>query len=84
MHRLRERNKKQQQQLADDSHSQNLPTVSFEEHEPLPPTLPTQHHHISIDTRQKVQLSQWLYKNRDDPALLVSIIYSLAARVVKI
>lgn len=71
IHRLRERNK-QNQATVDPNN--DLPTVSFEEQsEALPPTPPTSHHHISIDSRQKVQLSQWLHNNRDDPAILVSV-----------
>ena len=67
IHQLRVRNK--QNQAIND-----LPTVSFEEQsDVLPPTLPTQHHHISLNSRQKVQLSQWLDKNCDDPAIYVSV-----------
>ncbi len=71
IHRLQERNKRRLQQLA---HTQDdLPTVSFEERETLPPTLPTSHHHISIDTRQKVELPLWLRSdsNKRDPAIQV-------------
>lgn len=68
MHRIQERNRKRRE-LNDNS--DNLPTVPFEENEPLPPTLPTQHYHISNDTRQKLQLSLWLQKNKDDPAIQV-------------
>ena len=71
IHRLRERNKQNQARVDPN----DLPTVSFEEQsDALPPTLPTQHYHISVDSRQKVQLSQWLHKNCDDPAILVSVI----------
>ena len=67
IHRLRQRNK----QLT--SNSDDLPTTPFEEQsDRLPLTLPTQHYHMSVYSRQKVQLAQWLYNNRDDPALLVS------------
>jgi hypothetical protein len=70
IHRLQERNKHQLQQLA---HAQDdLPTVSFEQRETLPPTLPTSHHHISNDTRQKVELPLWLRDNKKDPAIRVS------------
>jgi hypothetical protein len=70
IHRLQERNKRRLQRLA---HAQDdLPTVSFEERETLPPTLPTSHHHISIDTRQKVELPLWLRDNKKDPAIQVS------------
>ncbi len=70
IHRLRERNKLNQAV----ANLNNLPTLPFEEQSDLlPPTLPTQHHHISINSRHKVQLSQWLHKNSDDPAILVSV-----------
>ena len=70
IHRLQERNKTNQA-VAD---LNDLPTLPFEEQSDLlPPTLPTQHHHISTNSRQKVQLTQWLDKNRDDPAILVSV-----------
>jgi hypothetical protein len=67
MHRLRERNKRQQQ-LED---VDNLPTVSFEVEESLPATSPNQHHHISMDNSQKVQVVQWTDKNKKDPAVKV-------------
>ena len=71
IHRLRERNRRNQ---AVAINSDDLPTIPFEEQsDALPPTLPTQHYHISINSRQKVQLAEWLHKNRDDPAVLVSI-----------
>lgn len=77
IHRLQERNK-QNPALATVDPSNDLPTVSFEEQsDALPPTPPTSHHHISVDSRQKVQLSQWLHKNRDDPAILVSVCTTL-------
>ena len=68
---MRERNR-QNQTVA--IKSDDLPTIPFEEQsDTLPPTLPTQHYHISINSRLKVQLGQWLHINRDDPAVLVSI-----------
>jgi hypothetical protein len=33
---------------------------------------PTDHHHMSLDTRQKFQLRQWLKGDESDPALRVS------------
>lgn len=68
MYRLRERNKQQQQ----DPTIENLPTVPFEEEEYLPATSPSQHYHISMDNRQKVQVVQWVDKNKKDPAVEVS------------
>jgi len=71
IHQLRERNR-QHQVVA--INSDDLPTIPFEDgSDTLPPTLPTQHYHVSINSRQKVQLAEWLHKNRDDPAVLVSI-----------
>ncbi len=67
MHRLRERNKQRQREAIE-----NLPTVPFEEEEILPATSPSQHYHISMDNRQKVQVVQWVDKNKKDPAVEVS------------
>jgi hypothetical protein len=79
IHRLRERNKLNQAVANPD----DLPTLPFEEQSDLlPPILPTQHHHISINSRQKVHLSQWLNKNRDDPAILVSVQHYYLPQVV--
>jgi len=50
----------------------DLPTVSFEEQEILSAMSPKQHHHISMDNHQKVQVAQWVYKNKKDPAIKVS------------
>jgi hypothetical protein len=50
----------------------NLPSVAFEVTESLPPMAPTDHYHMLLDTRNKVQLRQWLKKNESDPALHVS------------
>jgi hypothetical protein len=61
----------QSQVTADSPSADDLPTVPFEEEESLPPTLPTQHHHISMDKRQKIQVPQWLHRNQADPALKV-------------
>jgi hypothetical protein len=67
MHRFHEWNKQQRQCEA----IENLPTVPFEEEETLPATSPNQHHHISMDNRQKVQVVQWVDKNKKDPAVKV-------------
>lgn len=40
--------------------------------EPIPSMAPTDHYHISLDTRQKIELRQWLKDNESDPALQVS------------
>ena len=68
IHQLKE---SQKQSLEHTATSDDLPTVPFEEQEMLPPTSPSQHHHISIDNRQKVQISQWLHRNKSDPAVKV-------------
>jgi hypothetical protein len=39
--------------------------------EVLPPTSPTVHHHISTETREKVDIAQYLDDNEDDPAVEV-------------
>jgi hypothetical protein len=70
IHRLRERNKRRLEEVA--RTPEDLPTVSVEEQETLPPTPPTNHHHISNDIRQKVVIPQWLSNNKEDPAVLVS------------
>ena len=54
--------------------NENLPTVPLEVMESLPPTMPTDHYQISTDTRQKVQLIQWLKTDETDPALRVRIL----------
>jgi len=71
MHLLRERNKQRRQTAAVDR--DDLPTVPFEEEEILPATSPKQHHHISTDNRQKVQVAQWVHKNKEDPAIKVCL-----------
>jgi hypothetical protein len=73
IHRLKERNLRCRQKLGTSDQTDDLPTVPFEEHEPLPPILPSQHHQLSTDTRQRVQIIQWLDKNSADPAIFVSI-----------
>jgi hypothetical protein len=65
LQRLKERN----QQTTENN---DLPSVPLGIMEPLPPTAPTDHYHISLDTRNKVQLRQWLQRNESDPALHVS------------
>lgn len=67
LHRLKERN---QNQITE---KDNLPSVSFEVIESLLPTAPTDHYHMSLDTRNKVYLRQWLKKNKSDPAIHVSM-----------
>ena len=72
IHRLRERNQHRDMPAMDvPNGSENLPTVPLEVTESLPPTIPSDHYQISSDTRQKVQLLQWLKTNETDPALRV-------------
>ena len=82
IHRLQERNKRIRARLNTDEKgptNDDLPTVAFEEQsDTLPPTLPTQHYHMSINSRHKVQVLQWLMRNNRDPALAVSFFFSLA------
>ncbi|KAF8156743.1 hypothetical protein B0H34DRAFT_798127 [Crassisporium funariophilum] len=47
----------------------DLSSAPFGDEEPLPPTAPEAHHHISLETRQRIQLSDWLKRNKEDPAL---------------
>jgi hypothetical protein len=72
IHRLKERNQHRDIPVTDVI--ENLPTVPLEVTEFLSPTMPSDHYQISSDTRQKVQLLQWLKTNETDPALLVCII----------
>jgi hypothetical protein len=73
IHRLKERN--QHIPVTDVPNGfENLPTVPLEVTESLPPTTPGDHYQISSDTRQKVQLLQWLKTNETDPALRVCLI----------
>ena len=44
--------------------------------EVLPPTSPTAHHHISTETREKVDIAQYLDDNEDDPAVEVCTSFS--------
>jgi len=64
--RIKERN--QRRTVEND----NLPSLPFEVTETLPPTALTDHYQISMDTRNKVELRQWLKKNESDPAIHVS------------
>ena len=71
LHRIRERNKRLLKKA--NKECLDLPTVAVEEPDTLPPTLPEVHHHISTDIRQKVELLQWLDRNREDPAIQVCL-----------
>jgi hypothetical protein len=41
-------------------------TVSFNESDPLPPSIPDVHHHMSSGVRHKINLSEWLGEHEDD------------------
>jgi len=45
--------------------------VAFEADKALPPSSPHEHHHISADTRHKIDLLRWLGENKDNCALEV-------------
>jgi hypothetical protein len=49
----------------------NTLDIPLGEEEVLGPTPPEHHHHISQDVRHKVNVLNWVAKNRDDPALKV-------------
>ena len=71
IHRLKERN--QHMPETDRFQVEDLPTVPLEVTESFPPTTPSDHYQISLDTRQRVHLLQWLKTNEKDPALRVRI-----------
>ena len=60
IHRLQEQNKKKR---ANDPH--------LEDTDNLTPMLPEEHYKISKDTRQKIDLAQFLHENKDDLAVKV-------------
>lgn len=45
--------------------------IPLEEEEALGPTPPEDHHHMSKDIRNKVNIMNWVAGNRNDPALKV-------------
>jgi hypothetical protein len=47
------------------------PRVPFHDNEPLPPSSPDQHHEMSKDPRNKIDLFRWMDSLPDDPALEV-------------
>ena len=56
------------------------PRLSFQDHDPLLPMLPSQHYQMSTEERHKLNLSQWLCENQDDPALEVSCLIDISCR----
>jgi len=65
IHRVRERNK------------QHDPPSNASATEPLPSSTVDLDYHISVDTRQNIQLHQWLKENESDPALQVILTTTL-------
>lgn len=68
LHQMKEKNKKRKRR---EDVTDDLPSVPFEDEETLPVVPPEEHHHISKDARSKIDLSIWLSKNKEDPALKV-------------
>lgn len=54
-----------------EEHTASKPYVAFKDDETLPPSSPHEHHHISTDTRHKLDLLCWLGEHKDDPAVEV-------------
>jgi hypothetical protein len=54
-----------------------LPHVAFEDDEELPQSSPHEHHHISQDTRHKIDLLRWLGDNEDDLGLKVQYFFDV-------
>lgn len=54
---------------SDDSHHPKTAAVPFEDHEALPQTSPTIHHHMSNSRRHAEDLTNWISGNPDDPAM---------------
>ena len=48
------------------------PSLPFDAEDPMGPTVPEEHHHISRTTRFSEDISSWLGKNDNDPAFAVS------------
>jgi hypothetical protein len=63
--------------LSKDSNSVEIqslsPSVSFEESDALPQTMPEVHHHISNSTRQKENIFKWVdyHERKGDQAVKV-------------
>lgn len=45
--------------------------VPFEDSEPLPPTSPERHHHMSASCHHPINILQWTDEHFDDPATRV-------------
>ena len=64
-----------QKKLRKTNQKNSAPTIPFEEAENLPFTDPQVHHHMSSDTRHKVDLVRWVGDHEDDPAMMVSVVW---------
>ena len=58
---------------------ENTLNIPLSEEEALGPTLPEHHHHMSKETRHKVDVRKWLADNWKDPALKVSTTFNLSS-----
>lgn len=52
-------------------HTSTLPTLGFDDEDPLPLTPPHAHHHISTTQKYPLRLQEWLMDHADDPATRV-------------
>ena len=48
------------------------PSLPFDAEDPMGPTVPEEHYHISRTTRFSEDISSWLSKSSHDPAFAVS------------
>ena len=48
---------------------------------PHPHTIPTDHYHIAVSTRQSHDITEWLSERGEDPAVNVNSTFSLARRL---
>ncbi|PPQ73255.1 hypothetical protein CVT24_009970 [Panaeolus cyanescens] len=63
----------------------SIPTIHPQkpvEAEPLPPTLPEQHHHIGNTKRFKLNLFQWVNENKEDEAFALDFIQELKDHIL--
>ncbi|TBU36276.1 hypothetical protein BD309DRAFT_1073507, partial [Dichomitus squalens] len=64
---VKPRNKRHKAKVARAARGKRL-HVRFEHAEPLPPTQPDRHYHVSDETRYPVKLEDFLFENHGDPA----------------
>ncbi|KAK2467956.1 hypothetical protein APHAL10511_000251 [Amanita phalloides] len=67
LRKIRER--QMMREVANDNIESQNPSLPPDDDEPLPFTAPEVHHHMSLDTKHKVNLTVWLRRNRHDVAL---------------